>query len=147
MVTSGTFNRLAPMLFLIDTGGPNLGFDTTASMAVAAGVVLDQSKARRMILGILNGRPNEVTAIPFVVNRLTLGAAVNCDLPGLARASDSPQLMLGSQIRNVTPRSSSSFAGDLRIPRHAPHHKRHSAVMWIGLLATVEYQASDCRAA
>jgi hypothetical protein len=35
-----------------------------------------------VILGIINGRPNETTTYPFTVPRLALGAAVRCHVPG-----------------------------------------------------------------
>lgn len=82
MVAWGTFESLAPGLFLIDTGAMNTGFVTTEAMARAAHVTLDRSKARRVILGIINGHPNETTIYPFTVTRLALGMAVRCDVPG-----------------------------------------------------------------
>jgi hypothetical protein len=90
MVTWATINGRPPVLLVIDTGGENLGLGITQAEAMAAGVRLDKSKERRAPAGIINGKAVTATYIPFTVNRLALGAAASCGIPGAASITTPP---------------------------------------------------------
>ena len=82
MVTWGSVNSHSPRLLIIDTGGENTGLVLGPADAAAAGITLDKKKGQRVTSGIVNGQVQYATAYPVTVDKLALGAAVGCDLPG-----------------------------------------------------------------
>jgi predicted aspartyl protease len=82
MVTWGSVNSRRPRLLIIDTGGENTGLVLSAADAAAAGITLDKKNGRRVTSGIVNGKVQYATAYQFTVDRLALGAAADCGLPG-----------------------------------------------------------------
>lgn len=96
MLTWGSFNGLVPQLLIIDTGGPDIGLgEITPAEATAAGVKLDKGKERRQSAGFVNGKHVYATYIPFTVDSLALGAAVNCGFPGRVLMNSAPPGNLG----------------------------------------------------
>ena len=82
IVAWGSVNSRDPRLLIVDTGGENTGLVLTEAEAAAAGIALDKRKGRRVRAGIVNGQARYVTSYQFTVDRLALGAAVNCGVPG-----------------------------------------------------------------
>ena len=76
MVAHGTVNGYGPILFLIDTGGTT-GFVAPDATISAAGIQLDESQARTG-----TGGGGTFRVVPFTVDELTLGQAVEFDVPG-----------------------------------------------------------------
>jgi hypothetical protein len=92
----GSINGHSPWLLAIDTGGPNLGLgELTQAQATAVGAELDKSKERRESAGVINGKSVYATYIPFTVDRLALGAAVNCGIPGRVLITSLPSANFG----------------------------------------------------
>jgi predicted aspartyl protease len=77
IVARGTVNQSRPMLFFVDTGLAGGGFTCPESTIREAGIELDESKAREGM-----GGGGAVKIIPFRVERLSLGNAVQIRIPG-----------------------------------------------------------------
>lgn len=82
IVARGSINSRSPQLLIIDTGGENTGLVLTEAEAAAAGITLDKKNGRRVRAGIVNGQARYATSYQFTVDRLALGEAVNCGVPG-----------------------------------------------------------------
>lgn len=78
MVAHGTVNQSSPKLFLVDTGMAGGGFTCSEATLQEAGIELDESQAREGI-----GGGGKVKLIPFTVQRLALGEAVQEEIRGL----------------------------------------------------------------
>ena len=78
-------NDAAPGLFLFDTGLAGGGVMPSQQLLSAAKIELDQSHA-----GTGVGGGGDVAAVPFVAKRVTVGSAVQTDVPGLYTPQGSP---------------------------------------------------------
>ncbi len=78
MVAWGTVNKSKPLLFFVDTGMAGGGFTCPESTIKEAKITLREDQAGEGI-----GAGGKVKIIPFVVNQLTLGDAMENDITGL----------------------------------------------------------------
>jgi hypothetical protein len=78
-------NDVAPGLFFFDSGLAGGGLMPSPELVKVAGITLDQTHAASGVGG--GGR---VTAVPFVVNRIIVGTAVQHDIPGVYTPQGNP---------------------------------------------------------
>jgi hypothetical protein len=96
MLARGTANQSKPLLFFVDTGLAGGGFTCPQSTILEAGIELDESEAFE---GIGGGGPIKV--IPFMVERLSLGDAVQTHIQGSFTGAFPIEKVFGFQIGGI----------------------------------------------
>lgn len=85
VLVQGTVNDSDPMLLFADTGGTGTALYPTNATIERAGIALDHDRATEGV-----GAAGTVKVVPFVVDKLSLGAVTGRDLPGFATPGDDP---------------------------------------------------------